>query len=218
MEHTDRAAVVPAAIGWNDVGSWSALWEIGEKNEDNNVIYGDVLTRDVKNSYIRAGKRMVAALGVESSVVVVTDDVVFVADRDKVQDVKALVEILEKKGRKEAVEHSTDYRPWGHSRWIEGAEDGFKVRRISVKPGGCLSLQRHKYRAEHWTVLAGTAKVTRDAETMILRSSESTYIPKNTLHRLENLGTGTLEIVEIQTGDYLSEDDVERIDDVYGRV
>ncbi len=217
MEPTERAAVVPADMGWSDVGSWDALWKVGEKNADNNVVYGEVLTKRVKNSYIRSEDRLVAVLGVDSAVVVVTDDVVLVANREDAEDVKVLVDQLESEGRTEHLQRSTNYRPWGHHREVDGGVKGFRVKRLSVKPGGCLSLQRHAHRAEHWVVVAGTAKVTRDDETFLIEPNQSTYIPKGAVHRLENPGSEMLEIIEVQTGGYLAEDDIERLEDVYGR-
>jgi len=219
MEKTDRAAVVPADMGWSDVGTWSTLWDMSKKNEDNNVCCGDILTHNVKNSYIRTDGRLVAALGLDSVVVVATDDVILVSNRDAdvAQDVRAIVEALENKGRKEPFEHTTGYRPWGHSRRIDGGQEGFQVRRVTIKRGGSLSLQRHSKRAEHWVVVSGMAKVTRGDEIFFLRSDESAFIPRDTLHRLENIGSEPLEIIEIQTGDYLGEDDVERLQDAYGR-
>ena len=217
MEPTDRSAVVPADMGWSDVGSWDALWRVGDKNGGNNVVYGQVLTKDVSNSYIRSEDRLVAVLGLDSAVVVATDDVVLVASRESAEDVKALVDVMEKEGRTEHLEPSTNYRPWGHHKEIDGGVEGFRVKRLSVKPGGCLSLQSHVHRAEHWVVVEGTAKVTRDKETFLIEANESTYIPKGAVHRLENPGTEMLEIIEVQTGDYLAEDDIERYEDVYGR-
>lgn len=216
MEHTEKAVVVPADIGWNDVGSWAALWDIGEKNGDNNVTYGDVLTKDVNNSYIRTDGRLIAALGLESVVIIVSDDVVLVTSRDSTQDVKAVVEKLASDGRAEHLRHPTDYRPWGHHRASDGGE-GFLVKRLTVKPGAALSLQKHRHRAEHWVVVSGTAKVTRGEETFILEPNESTYIPLGAVHRLENPGTVPLEVIEVQTGDYLSEDDIIRLEDRYQR-
>ncbi|MCG8512460.1 MAG: mannose-1-phosphate guanylyltransferase/mannose-6-phosphate isomerase, partial [Rhodospirillales bacterium] len=216
MEETENAVVVPADMGWNDVGSWSALWDIGKKNDDKNVIYGDVLTNKVSNSYVRSDGRLVVVLGLESVVVIVSDDVTLVAHRDSVQDVKAIVEELESEGRDEHLRHSTVYQPWGHHR-ITDSGNGFLVRRLSVKPGGALSLQKHTHRAEHWMIVSGTATVTRGDATFLLNANESTYIPVGTVHRLENPGATPLEVIEVQTGDELSEEDVIRLDDKYER-
>jgi len=216
MEHTAAAAVVPADMGWNDVGSWAALWDIGNKNDDNNVTYGDVITQNVKNSYIRTDGRMAAVMGINDAVVIVTDDVVLVAGRDEAQDVKSLVERLEREERTEHLHHTTVYRPWGRQRAVDAAE-GFEVKRITVQPGARLSLHRHEHRSEHWVVVAGTARVTRAAETFDLVENQSTFIPSGVVHRLENAATEPLEIIEVRTGSHLGEDDVERLDDAYGR-
>ena len=216
MEHTAAAAVVPADMGWNDVGSWAALWDIGNKNDDNNVTYGDVITQNVKNSYIRTDGRMAAVMGISDAIVIVTDDVVLVAGRDEAQDVKSLVERLEREERTEHLHHTTVYRPWGRQRAVDAAE-GFEVKRITVQPGARLSLHRHEHRSEHWVVVAGTARVTRAAETFDLVENQSTFIPSGVVHRLENAATEPLEIIEVRTGSHLGEDDVERLDDAYGR-
>ena len=216
MEHTDAAAVVPADMGWNDVGSWAALWDIGNKNDDNNVTYGDIITQNVKNSYIRTDGRMAAVMGISDAVIIVTDDVVLVAGREDAQDVKSLVDRLESEGRTEHLFHTTHYRPWGRQRAVDEA-DGFEVKRITVQPGASLSLHRHSQRAEHWVVVAGKANVTRGAENFVLDENQSTFIPSGVIHRLENPGSEPLEIIEVRTGSYLGEDDVERLDDAYGR-
>lgn len=216
MERTEAAAVVPADMGWNDVGSWAALWDIGQKNDDDNVTYGDVITQNVKNSYIRTDGCMAAVLGISNAIVIVTDDVVLVANRDDAQDVRSLVEHLEREGRTEHLFHTTIYRPWGRQRAVDAA-DGFEVKRITVQPGARLSLQKHGNRAEHWVVVAGEATVTRGEERFTLSENESTFIPRGVAHRLENSGSQPLEIIEVRTGSYLGEDDVERLDDAYGR-
>jgi mannose-1-phosphate guanylyltransferase / mannose-6-phosphate isomerase len=216
MEPTENAVVVPSEIGWNDVGSWSALWDVGEKNIDNNVTCGDVLTKDIKNSYIRTDGQLVAAVGLESVVIIVSDDVVLVTSRDSAQDVKAVVEKLASEGREEHLRHSTVYRPWGKHRAVDSG-NGFLVMRLTVKPGGVLSLQKHAHRAEHWVVVSGTAKVTRGDEVFSLQPNESTFIPLGVVHRLENPGPDPLEVIEVQTGDQLTEDDIVRLEDIYDR-
>lgn len=216
MERAKSTAVVPVSMGWNDVGSWSALWDVGDKNSDNNVCYGDVLINNVKNSYVRTGGPLTAVLGLEGVVVVVTDDVVLVASRDHAQDVKQLVDTLEAKGRTEHRVHTTLYRPWGRHQVVDRGQR-FQVKRITVTAGGSLSLQKHCHRAEHWIVVSGIAKVTCGEEVLLLRENQSTYIPLGAVHRLENPGPDILHMIEVQSGDYLGEDDIERLDDIYGR-
>lgn len=216
MEKTEKAVVVPADLGWNDVGAWDALWDISEKDENGNVIIGDAVTHDVANTYIRAGARMVAAVGINDSIIVSTDDAVLVADKSKAQDVKILVEQMQTAGRLEHESHTKVYRPWG---WYQSLEIGsnFQVKLIQLSPGAKISLQRHQQRAEHWVVVAGTATVTKGDHNFDLQVNESTFIPVGEMHRLENKQTAPLQIIEVQTGDYLGEDDIERFDDHYGR-
>lgn len=216
MERTAQAAVVPADIGWNDIGAWSALWDVGEKDDQGNVIRGDVFLHDVGDSLVRAESRMVAAIGLKDVVIVETADAVLVADRRHAQDVKRVVDHLRQSGRSEHEFHTRVFRPWG---WYEGIDAGerFQVKRIAVKPGAALSLQMHHHRAEHWIVVRGTAKVTRGEETLLVTENESTYIPLGTRHRLENPGKVMLEMIEVQSGSYLGEDDIVRFDDSYGR-
>jgi len=216
MERTPEAAVVPADMGWSDVGAWSALWQIGKQDKDGNVLMGDVLAEDVHGSYIRSEDRMVAAIGLEDVVVVATDDAVLVAQKDRAQDVKRLIERLQRDGRTEHLLHSKVYRPWG-SYQTKDVGDRFQVKRIIVKPGGRLSLQKHAKRAEHWVVVRGTALVTRNDETFELKENESAYIPIGAVHRLENRGKEPVHLIEVQSGSYLGEDDIVRLDDVYGR-
>ncbi len=216
MEKTDRAAIVPADFGWSDVGAWSALWDAGTKDPAGNVLHGDVITQDVHNSYIRSDHRLVAAIGISDSILVVTDDAVLVAPKERAQDVKALVETLRARGRTEAVSHSRVYRPWGFYESVQNG-DRYQVKLITVYPGSRLSLQRHRERAEHWVVVNGTARVTRGEETFLLHENQSTFIPLGTIHRLENPGTELLRLIEVQSGRYLGEDDIERIEDNYGR-
>jgi mannose-1-phosphate guanylyltransferase/mannose-1-phosphate guanylyltransferase/mannose-6-phosphate isomerase len=216
MEHTDRAAVVPADIGWNDIGAWSALWEVGEKDADGNVVRGDVMLEAATNNLVRAENRMVAALGVSDLVIVETADAVLVARRDQVQDVKKLVDRMKAEKRCEHMLHKQVFRPWG---WYEGIDEGdrFQVKRIMVKPGEKLSLQMHHHRAEHWIVVSGTARVTRGDSVELLTENQSTYIPLGTTHRLENPGKIDLHMIEVQSGAYLGEDDIVRFEDVYRR-
>ncbi len=217
MEHTDRAAVVPVEMGWNDVGSWTALWDIGEKDEDGNVLYGDVIAFDVQDSYIRSEARLVAATGVKDLIVAATDDAVLVAGKENAQQVKDLVERIKSEERHEHETHTRVYRPWG---WYQGLETGnnFQVKQLSVNPGAQLSLQKHKHRAEHWVVVEGLATVTRDDDVIELEANQSTYIPIGMKHRLENKTESPLKIIEIQSGDYLGEDDIIRYEDDYGRL
>lgn len=216
MEKTSKAVVVPFDAGWNDLGSFDALWQTGKKDEEFNVINGDVLTHDVRESYISSQSRLIAAVGVEEFVIVETNDAVLVSPRNRVQDVKKIVKQLQDKKRDEAVAHRKVYRPWGSYETID-IEQRFQVKRITVKPKAKLSLQKHFHRAEHWTVVSGTAIVTRGEEQMLVKEDESTYIPIGTMHRLENPGKIALELIEVQSGSYLGEDDIVRFDDVYGR-
>ena len=215
MEKTGRAMVLPVDIGWNDVGSWSALWDVSEQDAHGNAHLGDVIAVDSRNSYAYA-RRLVALVGVDDLVVVETDDAVLVARKDKVQQVKDVVARLKAEQRSHAVLHREVHRPWGSYDSIDQA-DGFQVKRIKVKPGGRLSLQSHARRAEHWIVVRGTARVTRDNDVFDLHANQSTYIPLGARHRLENPGDEVLELIEVQSGDYLGEDDIVRYEDVYGR-
>ncbi|MDN7930894.1 mannose-1-phosphate guanylyltransferase/mannose-6-phosphate isomerase [Burkholderia metallica] len=217
MEKTERAAVVVAAeLGWSDVGSWSALADISAHDDQGNTISGDIYTDKVANSYIRAEHRMVAAIGVQDVVIVETADAVLVSHRDHVQDVKKVVEKLNVSGRLESVTHRRVSRPWGSYESID-AGDRFQVKRIIVAPGAQLSLQMHHHRAEHWIVVKGTALVTNGDAEIILTENQSTYIPLGTPHRLRNPGKIPLELIEVQSGAYLGEDDIVRFEDTYGR-
>ena len=216
MEKTSKGLVVPLNAGWDDLGSWDALWQTGKKDENQNVIIGDVLVEDVRRSYLHAESRLLAAVGLDDHVVVETRDAVLVAARDKVQDVKKLVQQLRNTKREEAVSHSRVYRPWGDYETVDLA-NRFQVKRITVKPGAKLSLQKHYHRAEHWTVVSGTAIITKGEDEILLKEDESTYIPLGHVHRIENPGRIPLELIEIQSGSYLGEDDIVRLDDVYGR-
>lgn len=216
MEQTEHAVVVPVEMGWNDVGSWSALWDIAEKDENGNYLSGDVITTEVKNSYIRADNRLVAAAGLEDLILIATDDAVMAASMDHAQSVKDLVDQLKAAGRDEHIFHTRVYRPWG---WYQTLDLGerFQVKLITVNPGERLSLQLHHKRAEHWVVVSGTATVTRGEETFSLAENESTFLPIEIKHRLENAGNEPLRIIEVQSGVYLGEDDIVRFDDEYGR-
>ncbi|HJS36421.1 MAG TPA: mannose-1-phosphate guanylyltransferase/mannose-6-phosphate isomerase [Pseudoxanthomonas sp.] len=215
FEKTEHAMVLPVDIGWSDVGSWSALWDVAERDADGNAHHGDVIAVDSRNSYAYA-QRLVALVGVDDIVVVETDDAVLVARKDRVQDVKLVVAQLKKEQRSQAVLHREVHRPWGS---YDSVDNGgrHQVKRIKVKPGAALSLQMHHHRAEHWIVVSGTAKVTRGDETLLLSENESTYIPLGVKHRLENPGKVPLELIEVQSGSYLGEDDIVRFEDVYGR-
>lgn len=216
MEHTRHAVVVPAAIGWSDVGSWSALWEVQPSDAQGNVLRGDVYTDGVTNSLIRAESRMVAVIGLSDLVVVETDDAVLVAHKDQVQRVKQIVDYLKKNKRSEHINHTRVYRPWGCYEGID-VGDRFQVKRITVNPGEKLSLQMHHHRAEHWVVVSGTARVTCGDVVKLLTENESTYIPIGVNHRLENPGKMPLYLIEVQSGSYLGEDDIVRFEDIYQR-
>lgn len=216
MEKTAAAVVVPLDAGWSDVGSWSALWELAEKDALGNAITGDVLLQATRNSYVHANHRLVATVGVEDLVVVETADAVLVARRDRVQEVKQVVERLKASARSETALHRRVHRPWGTYEGID-SEARFQVKRITVNPGASLSLQKHHHRAEHWIVVSGTAQVTCGEKTYVLGENQSTFIPLGMTHRLENPGKIPLELIEVQSGSYLGEDDIVRFDDQYGR-
>ena len=216
MEHTSRAAVVPVDMAWSDVGSWPALRDIATADGDGNVLQGDVLAERMTNSYVRSEGRLVAAVGLDNVVVVATDDAVLVADANSAAEVSGIVTKLRGQNRSESQQHVTCHRPWGHYRSVD-AGDRFQVKRITVKPGAKLSLQKHYHRAEHWVVVHGTAMVQRGEERMLVRENESVYIPIGTEHRLENPGKLPLQLIEVQSGPYLGEDDIVRVSDSYGR-
>ncbi|MCG2635342.1 MAG: mannose-1-phosphate guanylyltransferase/mannose-6-phosphate isomerase [Gammaproteobacteria bacterium] len=216
MEKTDLAAMVPLDGGWSDIGSWSALWEVSDKDADGNVLKGDVLARACQNNHIHADSRLVAAVGVQDLVIVETRDAVLVAHRDQVQDVKKVVEQIRNDGRHEHINHREVYRPWGVYDSIDNGHR-YQVKRITVKPGARLSTQMHHHRAEHWIVVSGTARVCIGDETVLLTENQSTYIPVGQVHSLENPGRIPLELIEVQSGSYLGEDDIVRFDDRYGR-
>ncbi len=216
MEHTRRAVIVPAEMGWNDIGSWTALWDIGAGDASGNVLIGDVEAIDSQGSYLRSETRLLAAIGVRDLIVVATDDAVLVVPKERAQDVRMLVDALRSRGRPEADVHPRVYRPWGYYETVHQGER-FQVKRITVNTGASLSLQLHRHRAEHWVVANGAARVTRGDEVFMLNENESTYIPPNTRHRLENPGKVPLNLIEIQSGSYLGEDDIVRFEDDYGR-
>jgi mannose-1-phosphate guanylyltransferase/mannose-1-phosphate guanylyltransferase/mannose-6-phosphate isomerase len=216
MERTDRAAVVPSAFGWSDVGAWSALWEIGTRDDAGNVVLGDVLTQDTRNSYLRSDGKLLAAIGLDDAVVVALKDAVLVARRDRVQDVKAIVDRLKADRRSEASAPARVPRPWGSYESIETGS-GFQVKRIVVDPGQKISLQKHAKRAEHWVVVRGTARVTCESVVRTLEPNMSAYIPVGAVHRLENVGEEKLHVIEVQCGSYLGEDDIVRLSDDFGR-
>lgn len=211
-----ECAVLPLSAGWSDVGAWNALWEIGKKDADGNVLDGDVFTMESRNMLVRAESRMVACIGMQEAVVVETPDVVLVADRSQLHLVKDAVARLKADGRTECDQHRKVHRPWGYYDSIDNGHR-FQVKRIVVSPGACLSLQMHHHRAEHWVVVTGTAKVTRGDEQFLLSENQSAYIPLGTVHRLENPGVVPLEIIEVQSGAYLGEDDIVRFQDNYHR-
>jgi mannose-1-phosphate guanylyltransferase len=217
MEQTDRGAVLPLDAGWSDVGSWSALWETAsERDDDGNVLRGRVISQDSRNCYLRSEHRLVVGLGIEDLVVVETDDVVLISHRDRAQEVKAIVGRLEAEGASESKAHRRIYRPWGS---YDGITEGerWQVKKIVVKPGASLSLQMHHHRAEHWIVVKGTAVVEKDGHQELLGENQSTYIPLGARHRLSNPGKIPVELIEVQSGGYLGEDDIVRFEDRYGR-
>jgi mannose-1-phosphate guanylyltransferase/mannose-6-phosphate isomerase len=217
MEKTDRGAVVPVDMDWSDIGSWDALWAHLPKDSQGNASAGDVIAEDARDCVVHSDDQLVALMGVENLVVVASDDGVLVMPRERSQELRTLVDKLCASGREEVATSRTGYRPWGHYRNIDVGE-GFKVKRIVVRPGGQLSLQRHQRRAEHWVVVQGIATIERGEESLQLHPNQSIYIPVGTNHRLANEGAEELLLIEVQTGDYLGEDDIERLDDVYGRV
>ena len=216
MERTSDAVMVPLDAGWSDIGSWSALWDVSTKDSAGNVFKGDVVNLNTCNTYVNADSRLVATLGVEDLVIVETKDAVLVAHKDKVQDVKEIVELLKGKGRLEQMNHREVYRPWGMYDSIDSGHR-YQVKRITVQPGAKLSVQMHHHRAEHWIVVSGTAKVTNGETTYFVFENQSSYIPIGQIHALENPGVIPLELIEVQSGSYLGEDDIVRFEDKYGR-
>jgi len=216
MEKTKDALVLPLDVGWSDVGSWSSLFDVLPADEEGNVLQGDVMIHDTHDCYVHSTSRLVAAVGMEDHIIVETKDAILVAPKDRVQDVKDLVAKIKKTGRTESSLHREVFRPWGSYDSIDSG-DRFQVKRLSVKPGGVLSLQMHHHRAEHWIVVQGAARITRNDETFLLAENESTYIPVGATHRIENPGKVPLHIIEVQSGSYLGEDDIVRFEDNYGR-
>ncbi len=216
MEKTRSAVVIPMDASWSDLGSWQAMLAMNNKNEDANAIFGDVVEVDTRNSFLYSQSRLLTAVGLDNIVVVETKDAVLVADAGATQDVKKVVEILKQRERDEVDLHRQVYRPWGSYDSVDNGHR-FQVKRISVKPGAKLSVQMHHHRAEHWIVVSGTARVTLDGEEQLLTENQSTYIPIGVVHSLENPGKVPLELIEVQTGSYLGEDDIVRFDDKYGR-
>lgn len=216
MEHTTEAVVVPLDAGWNDIGAWSALWEVNDKDEHGNTTHGDSILQDTTNSLIHGGERLVTTIGLDNVVIVDTKDALLVASKDKVQDVKQIVEQLKIEKRTEYKIHREVYRPWGKYDSIDNGKR-YQVKRITVNPGEKLSIQMHHHRAEHWIVVSGTAKVTNGENTFLVTENESTYIPIGVVHALENPGKMPLEMIEVQSGSYLGEDDIVRFEDRYGR-
>jgi mannose-1-phosphate guanylyltransferase len=216
MEKTSRAVVVPMDAGWSDIGSWSSLWDISEKDGEGNATHGDVVLHNTHNSYVRTDDKLVAAVGVDDLVIVATKDTLMVAHKNCVQDVKIITEMLKANSRSEWELSREVYRPWGKYDSIDSGE-GYQAKRITVKPGAKLSVQMHHHRAEHWVVVAGSAMVTNGDKTFLLSVNESTYIPIGVVHALENPGKVNLELIEVQSGSYLGEDDIVRFEDRYGR-
>ena len=217
MEKTSKAAMVRLDAGWNDLGAWDALWELDQKDAEGNSIIGDVFTEGVANSYIQAHSRMVAAVGLEDAIIVETPDAVLVSSKEKLQSVKQIVEQIEANDREECISHTKVFRPWGSYESIIN-RDGYQVKHIIVNPGEALSLQLHHRRAEHWTVIKGKGVVTCDGKEITLGANESTFIPLGSKHRLANPFEEAVEIIEVQVGDYLGEDDIVRFEDKYGRI
>jgi mannose-1-phosphate guanylyltransferase/mannose-6-phosphate isomerase len=217
MEKSNNVVVVPLDAQWNDIGAWPALYDIATKDSQGNVIKGDVITQDTANTYINADHHMVVAIGIDNLIIVDTPDATFIATRDKAQEIKGIVETLQASGRCEGAAHRKVYRPWG---WYDSVESGknFQVKRLNVKPGAKLSLQMHHKRAEHWVVVSGIATVTNGEQILNLKKGESTYIPPKVTHALENNTKELLEVIEVQSGTYLGEDDIVRFKDIYGRV
>jgi mannose-1-phosphate guanylyltransferase/mannose-6-phosphate isomerase len=216
MEKSADVAVVPVDMGWSDVGSWGALWQVLDKDSDGNVTSGDVILKGTSNSLIRSENKLVAAVGLKDIIVVATEDAILVSSKEDAQDVKLIVDELKAADRSEHIYHAKVYRPWGWYQTLE-MRDRFQVKVLSLKPGAKISLQRHQHRAEHWVVVSGIATVTRGEKILDLAENQSTYIPIGMMHRLENKTDNDLQIIEVQSGDYLGEDDIERFDDQYGR-
>jgi mannose-1-phosphate guanylyltransferase len=216
MEKTNSAVVIPLNVGWSDIGSWSSLWEISSKDKSGNSVTGDVMVHNSENCYVRSDNKLVALVGCNNMVIVDTKDALLVANKDTVQDTKLITKKLKIKERSECELHREVYRPWGKYDSIDNGA-GYQVKRITVNPGAKLSLQKHKYRSEHWIVVSGIARVTKGDKIFLLKKNESTYIPLGEIHSLENPGEVNLELIEVQSGSYLGEDDIIRVKDIYGR-
>jgi len=216
MEKSDRVSMLPLGLYWNDVGSWDSLHDILSRDQDGNATVGDVMTLDTKNCLIFGSKRLLSTIGLEDSLIVETEDAVLIAKKGETWKVREIVKRLKKEGRKEASEHVTTYRPWGSYTILEEGPR-YKIKRVLVNPGEKLSLQTHAHRSEHWVVVKGTAKVSIGDKEVFIHENESAYVPKSALHRLENAGKVPVEIIEVQNGEYLEEDDIERFSDDYGR-
>jgi mannose-1-phosphate guanylyltransferase/mannose-6-phosphate isomerase len=215
-ERSDRIVVLPLDIYWNDIGSWDSLYDVADKDEMGNVKIGDIIGIDTKDTLIMSNKRLVSTIGLEDCLIIDTDDAVLIAKKGETQKVREIVNRLTKENRREASEHTTTYRPWGSYTILEESER-YKIKRIVVNPTARLSLQMHYHRSEHWVVVKGAAKVTIGDKEVVIHENESVYVPKSTLHRLENPGKVPLEIIEVQNGEYVGEDDIVRVDDIYGR-
>jgi mannose-1-phosphate guanylyltransferase/mannose-6-phosphate isomerase len=218
LEPSDNVVVVPVSMGWSDVGSWDAVFDIAEKDEGHNAISGHVIAIDCKNTLLRSESRLLAAVGLQDLIAVETADAILLCPKGESQRVREIVKVLKDGNHIEHHEHVTVQRPWGSYTVLDNKAEGYKLKRIEVKPGASLSLQSHQHRSEHWVVVSGTATVTRDDEVITVAKNESTYIPIGVKHRLENKGKMPLQMIEVQVGDYLEEDDIERFDDVYGRM
>ena len=217
MEKTKKATVLPLNVGWNDVGSWNSVWEISKKDCNGNVIEGNVFTRDTENCLIKSENRLITTIGLKDFIVIETSDAILISDKNKSQNVKDIVDSLKDKLIPEAIDHRKCYRPWGNFESLL-KEKQWQVKLIEVKPNQKISLQKHKYRSEHWIVVNGIAKVEINGKQILLNENQSTYIPQGSKHRLSNPGKSNLKIIEIQTGSYIGEDDIERFEDIYGRV
>ena len=216
MERTSDAVVIPLESGWSDIGSWSSLWKISERDDKDNVVLGDVTLLDAKRNYVRSEDKLIACVGIENLVVVSVKDAVLVSSMDRVEDIKEITQRLKSAGRSESEIPREVSRPWGTFDSLSRGL-GYQVKKISLKVGAKISVQLHNHRAEHWVVVSGLARVRRGEDTFILSENESTYIPIGTVHSLENIGDVPLDVVEIQSGDYLGEDDIVRLEDLYGR-
>jgi mannose-1-phosphate guanylyltransferase len=216
MEKTNNSVVIPLDTSWSDIGSWESLWEFKDKDKDGNVIEGDIIVKQVKNTYVKSSNRLVTAIGVNSLVIIDTEDSLLVANKEYSQKISTIVKLLNENNRKEADSHKKVYRPWGYYDSLD-IGNNFQVKRLSINPGSKISLQKHQHRAEHWVVVQGLATIICGDNLIELKRNQSTYIPRNTIHRLENQGDTQLEIIEIQTGEYLGEDDIIRLEDDYQR-